>query len=130
MKKKYIIGALLVIMLLVSVVTSYAFVWYRLRTLNNRYVYYQQWVCYNMPNYYAPLRHRFRLFPVSADVDLRLYGYYFGTWYVLGNSTLGGLYREQITITRATRNVYTTLSACGYGWGGSSYFHLRYDGGY
>jgi hypothetical protein len=130
MSKKHIIGVLLAGMLLVGVASTYALTWYRLRTLNNRYVTYRNWVCYNMPTYYSPLRHRFRLFPVNADVDLRLYGYRNGTWYVIGNSSLGGLYREQITITRATRNVYSTLSACAFGWGGSSYFHLRYDGGY
>ena len=130
MRKKYVIGALLVVMLLVGVASAYGLTWYRLRTLNYRYVTYHNWVCNNMPSYYAPLYHRFRLVPVSADVDLRLYGYYYGTWYVLGNSTYGGLYTDQITISRATRNVYSTLSACGYGYSGSSYFHLRYDGGY
>jgi hypothetical protein len=83
-----------------------------------------------MPSYYTPLSHRFRLVPLNADVDLRLYGYRNGTWYILGNSTLGGLSMDQVTISKYTRSFYTTLSACAYGWGGSSYFHLRYDGGY
>src|SRR5687767_4010821 len=115
MKKKYVIGALLALMLFVGVASTYALVWYRLATVNSGYVSYGATRCYNMPTYYTPRSHRIRLFPLNNDVDLYVYGRYSGYWYLLGYSEWGGLTREQVTVSRATRNYYTTLRACAYG---------------
>jgi len=129
MRKQYILAALVAVVVLTSVVTVYALTWYRIRAFTNRYIGDGAFHCYNMPNDYSALRHRFRLIPLDNDVDLYVYGYA-GGWHLIDHSTLYGLYREQVIITQATRSHYSTLRACAYGYDGGSYFHLRYDGGY
>src|SRR5215204_5833307 len=123
MKRKYVIGALLALMLFVGVASTYALVWYRLATVNNGFVSYGYTRCYNLPTYYLPQSHRIRLIPLNNNLDLYVYGRYSGYWYLLGYGRNAGLLREQVFVTRATRSYYTTLRACAYAYGGSSYFN-------
>jgi hypothetical protein len=128
MRKKHVIAALLVVMLIVGVTTAYAISWYRIRGWGNRFIAYNYQTCYTFPNSHAVYQ-RIRLRPLTGDPDLRVFGYYSpnSTWYYLGGSFNGGLTQD---IKRVPRYTYSWFQACVNSWvTQGSYYSLFYEGG-
>ena len=125
MKQKVILAILVVVLLMTTVVSSYAVTWYRVRTWSNQYVLYHRFYCNTLPVYTGYTAHRVLLRPINNDVDLYLYGYS-SSWHYIGGSANNGLNNDSVTFGGAIRRAYHTIIACGYGYSGSSYFHLYY----
>ena len=125
MRKKYLIGAMLAIMLLVGVTTAYAISWYNIRAWANQYVPINYQTCRTFPNSYAVYQ-RMNLKALSGDPDLRVWGYSSSLgWRYIGGSYNAGLQSEIIRVPRYT---YTHFQVCVLGYL-SSYYTLRYQGG-
>jgi hypothetical protein len=129
MRKKNIIGTLLVVLLLASFATTYAVTW-TLRHSSTNFVSYHRMYCTTLP-YVTASYHWVRLRPISADVDLYVYGMrgdpLTASWVRIGYSRLSGLNWENVRFSSAYRTYYNTaIIACGYGYGGSSYYNLYY----
>ena len=122
MNKKVILAALVVAILLTTVVTAYAASWHLVQSLTYQYAYYQRFTCNTLIPYTGYAYQRVRIVPLSADVDLYVYGYR-SSWVLIGSSTYGGTTADSVMFTSATRNYYSTIIACAWGYNGSSYYH-------
>jgi hypothetical protein len=130
MRRKHIIGTLLVVVLLVSFATTYAVTWTLRASWTNLFVSYHRMYCTTLPYYTAPY-HWVRLRPLNNDVDLYVYGMrgdpLSASWVRIGYSRLGGLNWENVRFSSAVRTYYNTaIIACAYGYSGSSYYHQYY----